>query len=241
MAICVMADLPMKAPGQPATRRRTAKLTPRPLTRATLPSEVYRQIKDLILDGSIAPGELVTIQGLADAFGVSAMPVREALQRLTAERALTVVAGRSVGIPDLDPTRLRDLTRVRLPIETTAARWAAEAMTSEGLARLEAIYDGMSRAAAERDRHSYIRANRDFHFEIYRSAGSETLLSIVEGLWLQVSPYFHVLHWSHNYVTSNEQHRQILAALKSRDGDAAADALHRDISIATENLTTLLR
>jgi DNA-binding GntR family transcriptional regulator len=222
------------------TRRRTAKLTPRPVPRATLPDEVYRRIKDLILDGNLAPGELVTIQGLAEAFEVSAMPVREALTRLTAEKALTVIAGRSVGIPNLDAARLRDMTRVRLPIETTAARWAAESMTQESLARIESLYEEMSRAAAERDRHTYIRANRDFHFEIYRSAGSDTLLGIVEGLWLQVSPYFHVLHWSHNYVISNEQHRLILLALKARDGDAAAAALHRDISAAAEMLTQLL-
>ena len=75
------------------------------------PIEVYRRIKDLILDGNLAPGELVTIQGLADAFDVSAMPVREALTRLTSERALMVVAGRSVGIPNLDSRRLQDLTR----------------------------------------------------------------------------------------------------------------------------------
>jgi DNA-binding GntR family transcriptional regulator len=90
-------------------QRKTARLPIKPVPRGTLPDEIYRQIKDLILDGGIAPGELVTIQGLAEAFGVSAMPVREALQRLTAEKALTIVSGRSVGIPELQASRLRDL------------------------------------------------------------------------------------------------------------------------------------
>ena len=89
------------------TRRKTASLPRRPVSRATLPNEIYRQIKELILDGGIAPGELVTIQGLADAFDVSTMPVREALQRLTTEKALTVMSGRSVGIPELEASRLR--------------------------------------------------------------------------------------------------------------------------------------
>ncbi|MBL8893938.1 MAG: GntR family transcriptional regulator, partial [Rhizobiales bacterium] len=66
----------MNSQGIPPVRRRTAKLVSRPVPRATLPDEVYRRIKDLILDGNLAPGELVTIQGLADAFDVSAMPVR---------------------------------------------------------------------------------------------------------------------------------------------------------------------
>jgi DNA-binding GntR family transcriptional regulator len=222
------------------SRRRTAKLASRPVQRGTLPDEVYRQIKDLILDGSIAPGELVTIQGLADAFGVSAMPVREALKRLTAERALTVVAGRSVGIPNLDPQRLDDLTRVRLAIETTAARWAAQSITPGQLADLESLCKAMDRAIKNRDRHGFVRANHDFHFVMYRAANSLTMLGIIEGLWLQVSPYFHLLYWSQNYVTSNEQHRLMLDALKSRDAAAAAAALHGDISAAAAMLTGLL-
>ena len=74
-------------------------------------------MKELILNGGIEPGRTVTIQSLADAFGVSAMPVREALHRLVAEKALTVVAGRSVGIPPLNIDRLEDLTRARIEIE----------------------------------------------------------------------------------------------------------------------------
>ena len=85
--------------------------------RNTLQDHVYRQLCELILNGEIAPGQLVTIQGLADAFGVSAMPVREALQRLTAARVLTVISSRSIGVPPLSEERLLDLRRVRLEVE----------------------------------------------------------------------------------------------------------------------------
>ena len=63
--------------------------------KGTLQDHVYQQLSELILNGEIAPGQLVTIQALSDAFGVSAMPVREALQRLPAAKALTVISGRS--------------------------------------------------------------------------------------------------------------------------------------------------
>jgi hypothetical protein len=72
-----------------------------PLARDTLQERAYRRICDLILDGEIAPGQVVTIQNLAETFGVSAMPVREALKRLTAAGALSLVAGRSIGVPRL--------------------------------------------------------------------------------------------------------------------------------------------
>jgi len=227
--------------GSPGARRKTAKLVARPVPRATLPDEVYRRIKDLILDGNLAPGELVTIQGLAAAFDVSAMPVREALTRLTVERALTVVAGRSVGIPNLDAERLRDLTRVRLALETTASRWAAEAITPEQIAELEVLYKSMDRAVKKGDRRGFVRANHDFHFIIYRAANSQTILGIIEALWLQVSPYFHLLQASDNYTTSNLKHRSILDALKARDGKAVAEALESDISAASAILTKLLK
>src|SRR3954451_24955357 len=77
------------------------RLPTRPVGRESMQDRVYRQLVSMILDGDVEPGRTVTIAGIADAFQVSAMPVREALHRLTAAKALTVVAGRSVGIPPL--------------------------------------------------------------------------------------------------------------------------------------------
>ena len=224
----------------PQSRRKTASLPRRPVSRGTLPSEIYRQIKELILDGGIAPGELVTIQGLAEAFNVSAMPVREALQRLTAEKALTVVSGRSVGIPELEASRLRDLCRVRLEIETLATVWAADALDRPAVRRLETLVAAMAVAAREGNPHRYVRANHEFHFSIYRAAGSETLLSIIEGLWLQVGPYFHLLHGSGNYALANQQHERLLVALKEHDPAAAGACIRADIEEAARVLLSLL-
>ncbi|HLH48266.1 MAG TPA: GntR family transcriptional regulator, partial [Roseiarcus sp.] len=112
-----------------------------PLARDTLQERAYRRICDLILDGEIAPGQVVTIQSLAEAFGVSAMPVREALKRLAASGALSLVTGRSIGVPRLSLDRLADLRRVRLAVEGLASEWAAELMEPDDLARLGEHYD----------------------------------------------------------------------------------------------------
>jgi DNA-binding GntR family transcriptional regulator len=221
-------------------RRKIASIPHRPVIRGTLPGEIYREIKELILDGGIAPGELVTIQGLAEAFGVSAMPVREALQRLTAERALTVVSGRSVGIPELEASRLHDLCRVRLEIETLATGWAVGNLRASDIRRLETLVAVMAAAVREGDARRYVRANHEFHFGIYRAAGSETLLSIIEALWLQVSPYFHLLHGSGNYASANHQHEQLLAALRNGDAAAASQSIRADIEDAARVLLGLL-
>lgn len=212
----------------------------RPVARDTVQEQVFRQLKELILDGEIAPGRTVTIQSLAEAFAVSAMPVREALHRLTAAQALTVVAGRSVGIPPLSVERLEDLRRVRGEIEGLAAAWAAANATPELIARLDALMAKMESATADADRLSFVPANREFHFTIYRAAGSESLMAVIEPLWLQIGPYLSLLRGSGNWRVANRQHRAIRDALANGDGAVARSALQADIDEAATILTRLL-
>jgi DNA-binding GntR family transcriptional regulator len=211
---------------------REAKWVARPVDRETVQDRVYHQIKAMIISGEIEPGEAVTIQSLSEAFQVSAMPVRGALRRLMAEQALTVLTGRSVGVPPLSPERLADLRRVRGEIEGVAILWAAEKMTPTELHELTRLVDTMEEAETRSDSKLYVSANNHFHFRIYRLAGSAALLAIIESLWLQISPYFHVLRGSGNWHSANVTHRAILEALEKGDGAAAAAALRRDIDEA---------
>ena len=210
------------------------------LSKETLQDRVHRQISDMILDGGIAPGQLVKIQALADAFGVSAMPVREALHRLTAENALSVVSGRSIGIPKLNRSRLTDLRDVRIEVESIAVSWAAKLFTEAGLQNLRTQLDELTAGSQHRDTKAYLRANHSFHFTIYRLAGSPTLLKIIENLWLQISPYFNLLHSSGNYSTANKHHLGMLQALNDRDAVAAKEALREDIVAAYRVLVDLV-
>jgi DNA-binding GntR family transcriptional regulator len=208
--------------------------------RHTLQDHVFRQLCELILNGEIAPGQLVTIQTLADAFGVSAMPVREALQRLTAARVLTVVSGRSIGVPPLARDRLMDLRRVRLELESLAAMWATPNIADAEIDRLQECIQNMEEAARSGDRKQYLRLNRTFHFAIYAAAGSDSLFAIIENLWLQISPYFHLLHASGNYFKANEQHELMLDAIRARDGATVSFGVRNDIDAAYQVLVSLL-
>jgi DNA-binding GntR family transcriptional regulator len=209
------------------------------LPKRTLQDRVYRQICEMILSGEIAPGQLVTIQALSDAFGVSAMPVREALQRLIAGKALTVIASRSIGVPLLTKERLLDLKRVRLEIESLAAEWATPRVGEVEIAKLENLVAKLA-AAAVGDRKDYVRYNHEFHFAIYRAAGSDVLYAIIENLWLQISPYFHLLHDSGNYDTSNAQHERMLNGMKARNSAVVRQAIRNDIETAGKVLQGLL-
>ena len=205
-----------------------------PLARHTLQEQVHRQLCDLILGGRLAPGETITIQGLADAFGVSPMPVREALKRLTAANALTVVSGRSVGIPPLSRARLSDLRNVRMEIESLAAAWGVTRARPEDVELCAQHLAALEAAARSGDLRGYLRSNHALHFVIYRASGSEILLRIIEDLWLQISPYFHKLHAS--YTAANAHHREIVEALRARDAPAVRRALQADIDGAYRSL-----
>lgn len=210
-----------------------------PLARDTLQERVYHQVAGLILDGGIAPGELVTIQGLAKAFGVSSMPVREALKQLTAANALTVVSGRSIGIPPLSLDRLVDLRNVRVEMEGTAAAWAARAADPQAISAIDDQLTRMEHSTVTGDAKSYLQANRAFHFAVYQASQSATLLGLIEILWLQISPYFNLLQ-APNHITSNVHHRSLVDALRARDEDAARAAIVSDIDSAFEILSTTL-
>ena len=212
-----------------------------PLARDTLQQRVYRQVAELILDGEIAPGELVTIQTLADAFAISTMPVREALIRLTAAGALTLVTGRSMGIPRLSAAQLQDLRNVRMQVEGLAAEWAARNVDAQKLEQLESAYERLANAVSAGDTKAYLRANRIFHFAAYQAAGSPTLVALIETLWLRISPYFNLLHGSGNYAISNEHHRALLEALRRNDPTLARNAVHADIDGAYAVLSRVLK
>jgi len=211
-----------------------------PLSRDTLQDRVFENITELILDGSLVPGEMVTVQSLASAFGVSPMPVREALRRLTAANALTVVSGRSIGIPKLSRARLTDLRNVRFEIEAIAASWAADRRTAADVEICAKELDRLEAANAEGNVKAYLRANYAFHFAIYRAAGSENLLNIIENLWLQISPYFNLLHGSGNYATANTHHKEMLEAIRRQDKIAVGRAVRADIEAAYKILNRLL-
>ena len=98
----------------------------------------------------------------------------------------------------------------------------------------------MDLAKAQHDRSKYVPANRDFHFTIYRAAGSDALMSIIKSLWLQIGSYFDLLKATGNWWTANVEHKALRDALVRKDGDAARRALQADIEGAAATLQSVL-
>jgi len=188
---------------------------------------VTAALRGKILRGEITPGTALRQREVADMLGVSVTPVREALRRLESEGVVTYDphCGATVVEVDFGPTE--ENFRVRATLESLAASMAAERVTDDDLADLEALYDRM--LAARRDPATLSALNRDFHFRVYDIARSPLLRSLIGRLWRSfgVGP---VLSDAHKHIKeSMAQHARILEALRARDPVAAEEATREHI------------
>ena len=204
------------------------------IARETVQERVYSALRDQLMRGGFEPGQKLKIAELAEAFGTSAMPVREALNRLTVERALETLPSRTVRVPALSKAALQDLRETRFAIEGLAIARAAANMTAESLARLEQLIEAQSETDSEHLSERSAEQNRAFHFAIYRQSGSTVLLPIIESLWLQFGPYLREASelFDGGDGRGTNFHLQMLDALSRGDAAAARAALEADIGRA---------
>jgi DNA-binding GntR family transcriptional regulator len=208
---------------------------------ATAHREVYQQLREALMSGQFRPGQPISIRYLVQMLGVSATPVREALRRLEADRALVSGANRTLTVPELSLSDLRELRNIRLALEGLATMEAAALVSQAEVASLERLCAAMEQAIAADDFDGYLAANWRFHRVIYGAARSQLLLSMIEGLWLRVGPFIRLAlpgpeHTEHSMAC----HRAALKALRTGDAEAARAAIVADISGAADDLARLL-
>jgi DNA-binding GntR family transcriptional regulator len=211
------------------------------LQRNTLNEEVYQQLKQALMSGRIAPGSTMTIRSLAGSFGISSMPVREALRRLVAEHVLVLLPNRSVSLPIITRERFHEITRIRTSLEGLAAEEAAPLIGAKEIRMMSALNDEMERPGATR-RPDYLVKNREFHFCLYQSSLLPTLVKIIEALWLQIGPLLTIQQGKFVSEESFPQlhHRRLLKALKERDSAQARAAVIGDIEDAAKIIAASL-
>jgi len=206
---------------------------------------VYHKIRLALMAGRYQPGEKVTIAQLTESLGVSMTPVREALRRLAAERALEMSPNRSVTVPKLSLEEVLAVREVREQLEGYTARLAARRISGPQLKRLSSIGRDLVRARARRDARSIMLLNEKFHFTLYEAAGIRVLTEIIATLWLQSAPTLNVLFRPENigrYPLSeqNRHNRALLRALSARDARAAARAVAAEIAVGSRVLRRLM-
>lgn len=218
-------------------------LTLAPVGRETLQDQVYVQLRQALMAGRFRPGQPLTLRSVAEALGVSHMPVRGALQRLEAEGAIGSPANRrTLTIPEMRIGELEELRDIRVELEGLAAERAATRVTKAGLRSIEQQLALMQAAADAGDVEAYIRENWAFHTAVYKSSEMDRLLAMVETLWLRIGPYVRLMMPDQaTMVESMPNHHAIFKALRLHDGVAARRAIAADITDSAHHLRTVLR
>lgn len=211
-------------------------------TASTLQDETYDTLRHWLMLGRWLPGERLKIKHLADEMGVSQMPVRAALQRLAAEKALVNIPNCGVAVPQLTVSQFDDILLNRILLEGQAAWLGARHLDAGGRAGLAALCQAMDAAIAADDVKAYLDANEQFHLQLYQASGSPVLLSLIETVWLYVGPISNQLHQDLAvWKTMNDAHTALLQALQAGDADGVRAAIEQDLRTAGSYLRQLCR
>lgn len=192
---------------------------------------VRRQVREAIHGGRYGPGERLRETEVADWLAVSRTPVREALRRLEAEGLLTFVPWRGVVVAELDRQQVTELYAMRTILEGAAARLAARHVGEAEIDLMEGLLARAKAAAGKPE--TLAGVNRQFHQAIYTGAHNRYLMQSLEtlrnSLALLRGTTFSV---PGRAKAAQREHAAILAAIKTRDADAAEQAARDHIRAA---------
>jgi DNA-binding GntR family transcriptional regulator len=195
---------------------------------------VYQRLTRALMAGQIAPRRKLTSRKLAQELGTSDMPVRAALLRLQSLKALSQLPNGSLTLPSMTRQHFADLMDTRVLCEGAATERAAQIMPPAAVKALKKACTALTRAARSQDIDAYLEWNYEFKFQIYRTSQSESLVFIIEMLWLQVGPFLrqHTKRFAGDLspVLELDYHEEALAAIERRDAKAAGRAIRRDIA-----------
>ncbi len=214
-------------------------MPPKPLVKENLSEQIYRSLRLSLMDGEYRPGERLTISSVAEQYGTSITPVREAIFRLASEQALEVKAATSVIVPDLTSRDLREIVAIRRDLEGMAAFRVGQIATPAMIEELDRQNATFIRAAASNAREA-AQANRDFHFLILRFAEMPYVEAICENMWTLMGPFLRMFHEEmpvRRLTADNHLHFRFIAALRAGDPQAARQAMQDDISWSDEVIT----
>lgn len=212
-------------------------MPPRPADTAPAAHErLYRTLRTQVMHGELAPGQPLTLRGIARSFGVSMTPAREAVRRLVAEGAFSLSSSGRVATPELTPERIEELAAIRALIEPELAARALPRAHFALIDRLAAINGANAEAVVKADAVAYIRTNLEFHRTLYLRAQAPAMLALTETVWLQLGPTMRAVYTRLRRKEPPQHHRMILAALRAGDEPGLRLAVRTDVTQGLRHL-----
>ncbi|MFD8686258.1 GntR family transcriptional regulator [Streptomyces sp. NPDC059651] len=172
--------VPEQARGEHTHNEPAAPRTP--VQRHSVRGQILDALRAALVDGELAPGQVYSAPALGARFGVSATPVREAMQQLAVEGAVEVVPNRGFRVAERGPAELAELAEVRALLEVPVMLRLARTVPPAGWCALRPLADATVAAAAVGDRASYAEADRAFHGAVLALHGNAQLVMVADEL-----------------------------------------------------------
>lgn len=188
---------------------------------------VFRRLLDDMAAGEYVPGEKLPVEELAETYGVSVTPVRDALTRLEEQEVVEKRPYQGYYVRSFTPGEVQDLYEVRMALEVLAVSLACRRRMPEHVERLRALQEQGARALADNDLAGYRLTNHGFHATLMEASGNELLQRKMNRIAVQL----HLMITQTVKVPgrpdrASAEHRQLIEQIEKRD-EAAAEALMR--------------
>lgn len=227
-----MVDLPRSRSGADADR----------IADASLSEQVADRLTQAILNGEFLPGARLPEPEIAERFGVSRGPVREAFHLLAREGLVQFRPRRGVIVTDLTPEQTHEIYELRAVLFAHACRVAARRATAEVLANARKSLAGLAAAAAGEARlDAFLQARSELISIVYLSAGNATLIEETERLNRRAFLHFAVFDREPRRVESVALWTRLVEALEARDGRKAASAAEAMVAASEQEVLRLMR
>lgn len=203
----------------------------------TLREKILETIREAILKGNLKPGEKVAEPELAERFGISRTPIREAFRQLESEGYLTVIPRKGAVVAALSERDVQEFYAIKSILEGYAASLAAMSLTEKELERLEAVNQKLRALAKEGDVRSFYRVHNEFHEIFLKAADNIKLYELIHQLGMKFNRLrMASLSVKGRMEISVEEHEKLLDAFRRKDGDAAENLVKKTAQIGSKVL-----
>ncbi|CAM5434124.1 GntR family transcriptional regulator OS=Streptomyces alboniger OX=132473 GN=CP975_30630 PE=4 SV=1 [Streptomyces alboniger] len=198
--------------------------------RERLRDQVAHALRAALISGELRPGEIYSAPGLAEDFGISATPVREAMLDLAREGLVEPVRNKGFRVTEVNERDLDQYTEIRLLIEVPMIGRITRTAAHEDLEALRPTAEEIVRAARAHDLIGYLEADRRFHLSLLALSGNDRLVETVGDLRKRSRLYgLTALDERDRLTPSAEEHRELLDLMLARDAEAAERCMARHL------------
>ena len=183
---------------------------------------VYEVLRQDIIDGKLKSGQKIIMSDVAKRFGLSEIPVREAIRRLESDGFVQFTPHVGAIVSKMDEKEVVEIYLIRIELEALATRLAVPHVTPEDIDYLEKVNHNMELAIQRNRPEKLGTLNKDFHLRIYKAAPYPYLYKLISDLWEKVERTQSVFAYvPERALASVEEHGEIIKALRSKDLAAA--------------------